>query len=117
MAKTKTKAKTKVATPEISHAPGPWAFMEGRRDMQQSCRVHKAADKDFAIALVNCDWFDEKQRAEDVANARLIAASPDLYAACDKLLDAAARGCPEPERMLNEAIELAKDAIAKARYS
>ena len=60
------------------HTPGPWAFQEGDRERRSSSLIHKAGDPEFYIGFVTCEWFNAKQREEDLANARLIAASPSL---------------------------------------
>ena len=71
---------------EAKHTPGPWAYREGRAEMRESSTVHKADDPEFILGHVICESVNKAQRTEDVANARLIAAAPDLLAACRRLL-------------------------------
>jgi hypothetical protein len=65
-------------TNNIEHSSGPWDFTEGRAEMREASSVHKKGDKEFTIAHVICESRNQKQRAEDIANARLIAAAPEL---------------------------------------
>jgi hypothetical protein len=93
--------------PETKHTPGPWAFTEGRKDMRQASAVHKAGDKEFLIAHVICENMNMAQRTEDIANARLMAASPDLLVALQGFLHA------DPDVFAAE-LAAARAAIAKA---
>lgn len=81
----KTKEATKPDTTgqvmPVVHTPGPWAFMEGDRGRMAASLVFKENDKDFHIGHVICEPRNEEQRATDLANARLIAAAPELLAA------------------------------------
>lgn len=79
-------AKQKKTKSVVKHAPGPWAFREGDRERRDSSRVFKANDEEFLIAHVICDFRNDMARAEDIANARLIAAAPDLLEACRNVL-------------------------------
>jgi hypothetical protein len=65
---------------EVTHTPGPWAYAEGDAERRASSQVFKANDKDFVVAFVTCEWLNPDQRAEDIANARLIASAPELLA-------------------------------------
>jgi hypothetical protein len=65
----------------VGHTPGPWEFDETTLSIcrmivtvedVQAFDVHPSADSHRAIAYVPCDV----QRAEQEANARLIAAAP-----------------------------------------
>lgn len=73
----------------------------------------------FKIADVSCG---RPERAEDRANARLIAAAPDLYDAAENALDTllsccvAGDGVDDREAML-EAQQMLRAAIAKATGS
>lgn len=69
-----------------THTPGPWTFEEGSAERQAMSNVFKAADREFQIAYVTCESRNPYQRAEDIANARLIASAPDLLAACKAAL-------------------------------
>lgn len=70
----------------MKHTPGPWAFTEGDAERRANSEVYKLGDKAFRIAEVNCEWLNKKQRAEDLANLRLIAAAPELLAALQLVL-------------------------------
>ena len=108
------------------HTPGPWAASntqgpwtgggddgvveaiteDGKYCRREICYFHIMADEDEVLV-------------EDLANARLIASSPDLLAACEKLVEA--DRAVEDERhelsadLLYMAVELAHDAIRKAK--
>jgi hypothetical protein len=90
------------------HTPGPWTVSVSGKE-NENCTV--VADG-IPVAIVNDDNgnFAFKAVSEIHANARLIAAAPDLLAALDVLL------YPE-KHLVNVATarERAQDAIAKAR--
>lgn len=81
-----------------AHTPGPWTYDRGvvPPDGPQRYSTVSSADGDLAIAEVN-DLIPE-----GIANARLIAAAPDLLAAAQTVLAdlnariEAARGGPVP---------------------
>ena len=88
------------------HTPGPWAVNEwsggwtvygGRMPLATGVEVARIAPVD-----------DERERNE--ADARLIAAAPDLLAACEALLGEFAEHDPYHPKVL-----AAEAAIAKAR--
>jgi hypothetical protein len=83
MTKTKPKPERKI---EGRPTAGPWAFEEGDREKRDMARVFKANDREFLIAYVLCDWRNELARADDIANARLIAAAPKLAEALGALV-------------------------------
>lgn len=62
------------------HTKGPWAFTEGDAKRMAMSNVFKADDPEFLIAYVTCEWQNPHQRAEDIANARIIAAAPEMLA-------------------------------------
>ena len=66
-----------------THTPGPWHYSEVIRGRDQYYRQIRA---DFKIAEVHACHSGvagtKKGKAEDEANARLIAAAPDLLAQC-----------------------------------
>ena len=96
-----------------THTPGPWTFTEGRQERREASTVHRADDKEFAIALVTCEWMNEQQRLEDIANAHLIAAAPELLEAL-RDLECEASAELEPTTSVNAAILTARAALAKA---
>lgn len=82
------------------HTPGPWKLSENR---------------DYAIESVHGDFLighyevTEDNESQDLANARLIAAAPDLLAALDEIFhDYEIRGMPE--ELNNRALAAIKKA-------
>jgi hypothetical protein len=76
---------------EPKFTPGPWWFSEasnGNYDIGQG---------DYALATTVPMWnglgYSERQEGQDVANARLIAAAPELLAACEALIASKCSGC------------------------
>jgi hypothetical protein len=99
------------------HTPGPWATDEADHDAPyQDIKIK--AGKHRTVCTV---WIDDAPvrdfNAEQAANARLIAAAPDLLEALTKLLDMHER-CDAgfaPHVELRFAIrDMARAAIAKA---
>ena len=101
-------------TTETKHTPGPWA------DHDASCtfEVHEIEDG-YGRTIATLDQFHHLEdgdwrREEVIANARLIAAAPDLLVACE-----AARNLIEItityEAEESHAWQLLSAAIAKAK--
>jgi hypothetical protein len=96
---------------EMKHTPGPWDVLSnyGERD-----RVLQANFKDNGGCYVCQTYGKDKQ-----ANARLIAAAPELLEACEKLLKRAVLGLEQSASHYGltncKAIGRAIGAIAKAR--
>ena len=71
-----------------THTPGPWHYSEVIRGRDQYYRQIRG---DFKIAEVHACHSGvagtKKGRAEDEANARLIAAAPEMYEILSELLD------------------------------
>ena len=65
---------------EQSHTPGPWWVERRVGDALQVNAEHRGKGSSYCIASVN-HW----EGPIDHANARLIAAAPDLLAACKRL--------------------------------
>ena len=99
----------------MAHTPGPW-YVDGKviRGLASG-----------RIAKVGGDYYDDGMRdaenwtftppLDTAANARLIAAAPDLLAACHKLIDSdAAVEEDERKHQLLLAKLLATQAVAKA---
>jgi hypothetical protein len=64
------------------HTPGPWNFSHGRI----SSRAHQTS-RDLRLAVI-CDLdMEYDPHGEQAANARLIAAAPELLAASSELLE------------------------------
>lgn len=94
------------------HTPGPWAVSGG--NIIQDVRG-------LDVAKV---WMGPRGELNDTANARLIAAAPDLLAALDgyiSAVDAYYRQTPSPETIAEKCVDLvliherAVAAISKAK--
>lgn len=108
------------------HTPAPWAVEPDYDDIDGTVLIHGAADCPglTPVALVyTADAFpcveDEDRaafEAECKANAALIAAAPDLLAACEATLDLMTEygGCCAIGRGI-DLRDVCRSAIAKAR--
>lgn len=108
----------------MSHTPKPWKFSKmllgSSKDRRSGFVVNRDHEPDEGFATRICDMrcTPEKPFTECEANARLIAAAPDLLEALqaiskwmsDAMLDIQQRGLPS-----REAYEIARAAIAKAK--
>lgn len=88
-----------------NHTPGPWTakpwtYENGKRTV---CTIQTDTD---AIAQVLDLWCPDDRTAEKEANARLIAAAPDLLAALRAVIRVADRATDE--------FDQARAALAKA---
>ena len=91
-----------------NHTPGPWFIGD---DNNAACEVIAGPVAILLDRTPRCPGGGSEyviSREEMSANARLIAAAPDLLEACERLLDG---GWPHAEAD----IELACSAIAKAK--
>ena len=94
----------------VSFTPGPWHLhqqgsmraCDGRHDTLDGCRTIAEAE---IIGV---------ERAEAEANARLIAAAPDLYAALKALLEWVGGDAEYTDMDLSKRCSMAKLALAKA---
>lgn len=72
---------------DTKHTPGPWTF-----DPSKSWRPHRVGLKHFVgnddadIAHISESFSSGRTPEETFANARLIAAAPELLAACQRAL-------------------------------
>jgi|SRR6185437_1093466 len=98
----------KKETAEAKHTAGPWFFKEGNRENHAMSTIVLQKDMDFQIGFAICESRNASQRAEDIANARLMAASPDLLKACQEVMPALQRA------KLSVLACLVQDAIDKA---
>lgn len=102
---------------EAKHTPGKW-YCEGGQILAPSDRVETRGPIRIAGVSVS-----RKGSAERDANARLLAAAPDLLAACEAVVRAwdgfeyDEVGIPQFDSMnrFAQAYMLAADAVAKAR--
>lgn len=94
--------------------PGPWKVVMRNRGRGESPGVADAHDGDIATTY--------SREARD-ANARLIAAAPDLYAVCMVALEvfeialgmALERGLESEVSILQHRVQMARAAVAKAK--
>lgn len=89
-----------------NHTPEPWFHYD---DTQHRIHGHEIAATGKTVARIYCTKGDE---AEDAANARLIAAAPDLLDAMNEIANANGGIHGTCVRDLQE---IARAAIAKAR--
>ena len=90
------------------HTPGPWAVR--RRDSLVPSHMIMAPGKDTPIATTRMTGpdTDDYDESEEIANARLMAAAPDMEKALEKIV-------LEFEGYASDGLDLAIAAIAKAR--
>ena len=90
-----------------NHTPGPWTFE--LNDSIGLWMIGCASDYNFASVYIDANLPDGFQGVPAIAqaNARLIAAAPDLLAACEAMLD--------DHTTNGEAWLMLKAAIAKAK--
>lgn len=95
---------------EQKYTPGPWHLLESDGTIQVSKSPHHTNDN----AIVRWAGFDSSylKYEEKVANAKLIAAVPDLLTACKTLLPYAT-SCSDDE-CAAQGVAMIRDAIAKA---
>ena len=73
---------------DTQHTPGPWVF-----DLSKSWRPHRVSlchfvgNDDADIAHIGENFSSNRSPAETIANARLIAAAPELLAALQAVAD------------------------------
>lgn len=100
----------KVTYTEIAdHSPGPWRFEHGKKD-KDALLIFNHTGK---WALANCSWPAGVERDECVANARLVAAGPELLEACKAIVECSQywANAFSGER---RALDMARKAIVKA---
>ena len=96
-----------------AHTPGPWVLTDGDR-FESSCVIttHLRLDESIAsIAEVETDWI-EPLGSEQRANARLIAAAPDLLFALERMVRQ--HGSNFISYSGDHPVSVARAAIAKA---
>jgi hypothetical protein len=98
------------------HTPGPWRAILGKNgDYDHAITSDASGYGDSRVG-----WVREYPHEVGIANARLIAAAPDLLAACEHLLFAN-KLFSEPDHKHNpdteweKAMDMAESAIASAR--
>jgi len=99
------------------HTPGPWEVTDLRHSIvvrTESPNKTKYGASRYA-AIGGFDRSDPDQLSEALANARLIAAAPDLLEALELMLDRFRDTEGSHGQWEEEATENARAAIAKAR--
>lgn len=66
----------------MSHTPGPWKFT-GARAKHDSSAIVFGPKEEWVAAAYDFNRYDRDEEVE--ANARLIAAAPDLLAMCETI--------------------------------
>ncbi len=98
-----------------NHTPGPWVH-DGRHVYVPDYGRNIASVTE--LTMTNLQKQDDERKLA-CANARLIAAAPELLEACELLdfayRDGADHGTSANLRILNDAWALAREAIAKAK--
>ena len=89
------------------HAPGPWAVVDLGYDSGRQVYV---ADN-TGTTVCDCDWSHTDDECE--ANARLIAAAPEMYEAL-KEAEAELYQVPPADNEQLRTLEIVRAAIAKA---
>lgn len=90
------------------HTPGPWTA----HNSQGGRPVIVYAD---GFAVCHCQTFHGKHQCGQMeANAKLIAAAPDLLKACNGLLQMLEINMPTTYFLSDSRVNAARDAIAKA---
>lgn len=101
---------------EFKGTQGPWKIIHGgfRNDDGFSIGSDNATASRVKVTAEcwPCTIVDQEHRDELLANARLIAAAPELLAACQDLLNHAS----VTEHMSAHSVEQARAAIAKALW-
>lgn len=106
------------------HTPGPWKLQVRENHTSDVYVDDECAIGDrHLIAMVITEWMNKNATAEDLANARLIAAAPELLNAAKlahlqivKLAERSFAESVDTEEWIakNDAVNLLKAAIAKA---
>lgn len=92
---------------EANHTPGPWALAEGSWEIEARVDPENSETYYAPVAMLDTDWSGGIVEA----NARLIAAAPDMLDALSDIVASSDANCGDS---LANAIETARAAIAKA---
>lgn len=95
--------------PKLQHTPGPWTFERSVAGDGIATQTIKASGNNTLAYTA----FGNVGEAECLANASLIAASPDLLAACQRMARAS-ENHGSRQQMMNAAMIAIRTAIAKA---
>src|SRR5258708_2795590 len=97
---------------KAKHTPGPWWIGEESEDFGSHTPIH--ANEWGAVAQVVTEMADQGESAEGIANARLIAAAPDLLRALELVVNSDMAQREEDEGSISTELAHARAAIAKA---
>lgn len=100
----------------LKHTPSPWWFERtSHRAVANYCLIVHGPDKNNWETVAEVPGFyNRKTKEYEFANAHLIAAAPELYAALDDLLDKASVFIAAPGTPLDKAFDKAVKAMLKA---
>lgn len=96
-----------MAEASVAHTPGPWTRTRGEQFRHDHSRGVRGPDGTYVAAALDFNRSDRDEECE--ANARLIAAAPDLLSALKNLLQVC-----EDERESDDMLQDSRAAIAKA---
>ncbi len=94
----------------MAHTPGPWTILPNR-----VCVIGPCAEDEGGSALVAMCAAARRDNDECAANARLIAAAPELLAALEELLAFSADVVSSPNTTLGRLHNAAEAAVARAK--
>lgn len=95
---------------EAKHTPGPWRI--GRPSVMNGVQIFR--DYDFPARVETICTMPDKGKGR-TANARLIAAAPDLLAALEAVREMCIPGMNWTDEIGQELLRIADDALAKAK--
>lgn len=100
----------------MPHTPGPWRMIEGDAKRKAMTDIVVSDRENYRIAFVMCEWANKQQREQDLADAKLIAAAPELLAALKSAMiwHGELTPCDEPDDGLRGLLLQMQAAIAKA---
>ena len=100
------------------HTPGPWKIFDGWGASRDRPVVVDSIPDIDGKCVANCICHVASSNDNAEANARLIAAAPDLLEALEcMVIGAAACAIPHPKerQVLQDAVNIAQSAIRKAK--
>jgi hypothetical protein len=102
-----------------AHTPEPWRVLADEQIMGRPISGRWAVEADGAYICLDPEWDDECH-AESLANARLIAAAPDLLEALQSMVYEFGKRRHDSDELIvgdtqNPFVRQAQEVIAKAR--
>ena len=97
---------------ETKFTPGPWSIFGPLSDKHEPA-YRVSAERTLSLTVSPCP--DGFVHGENKANAHLIAAAPELYEALEEIVENAVVYYEGSMDIYSEAIENARNALAKAR--